>query len=866
MTKTAFLSALMILLCGCNTSLFNSTAMEARVVQQFADAVTEENESALRLITSTRFEEKAMSSDDALTDLRVVNLPTGELSVVEVDESEKDLRKVVVKEEAGTKYQIQLVRDQDKGYWVVDDIITRQNNRGTRVARSTLEVMDLMMTLRQFLDVWKDGSRDEILTMTSPELTEALSPLPDEWLTALTGRIASVYEDGMARKPEANLTDDSAVVKLPARNGHLLMKIVRSENGWLVDDVELHKRRDDGHPGSIQRQAHAINSVNAFLTAYRSRDRDVLKEVTDGELYESSLSSADLSLVRLADPSDVPAEFDIRAYEDRLTFMIPHDGEILRMDLRERTADEREDEAGTRFVVNEVILYNKSTQGQRSLSSVFTAPSRAAIFLKALEEGNHEMLRFMSTQEFSKGTWNRISPELLPGLHRPVFRTAGMEMVESQTLGSRTDLQFRDKQGKTITCRMTTHSSGLKVEDVQYPDSNGQVISLKTQLNLQIPVLEFVNAWQRGDFALLQKASSSEFNRLVWTHLDGVPNNYPAIVRQLSAPIEDAHVTQERATVKLQNTSDGSTTVRLVMEHDYWVVDELTTESADGRMTVVRDDLRRRIARQLQGQSFSVRHEAGGVARISTVGSVPQKPVSSGLTRHNGGVTRAVHSSDPTEDSRVQSALHTFDSLVDDRHSMSRQGAAASDSGIEVFGPEADRISREYSGGTRRPQSRMSLGTPIDMTEDATPLSGSASVRRTVASPPLSSGTGVDPAQGMKQAAVVDRTPVSTQPVPDDPKTRARKDEPPKAGIGSVRDATPEEEAELLGESFDVFGPGIETLPKRRPRRMSPPREEDLQYFGPNQSTLNRGAAAKQAISSGSASHREPLDSTIVSE
>ena len=189
MTKTALLSAcLLTLVCGCSTSLFNSTAMEARVVQQFADAVTEENESALRLITSTRFEEKAMSSEDALTDLRVVNLPTGDLSVVEVDDSEDDVRKVVVKEEGGTKYQIQLVRDNTKGYWVVDDVITRQNNRGTRVARSTLEVMDLMMTLRQFLEVWKDGSRDEILSMTSPELTAVLSPLPDEWLTALTGK------------------------------------------------------------------------------------------------------------------------------------------------------------------------------------------------------------------------------------------------------------------------------------------------------------------------------------------------------------------------------------------------------------------------------------------------------------------------------------------------------------------------------------------------------------------------------------------------------------------------------------------------------------------------------------------------------
>ena len=843
MTKTALLSAcLLTLVCGCSTSLFNSTAMEARVVQQFADAVTEENESALRLITSTRFEEKAMSSEDALTDLRVVNLPTGDLSVVEVDDSEDDVRKVVVKEEGGTKYQIQLVRDNTKGYWVVDDVITRQNTRGTRVARSTLEVMDLMMTLRQFLEVWKDGSRDEILSMTSPELTAVLSPLPDEWLTALTGRVASVYEDGMARKPEANLTDDSAVVKLPARSGHLLMKIIRSNEGWQVDDVEVHRRRDDGHPGSVQRQADAINSVNAFLTAYRNRDRDILKKVTDKELYETSLSSADLSLVSLANPEDVPAEFDIRAYEDRLTFMLPHDGEILRMDLRERSADERIDESGTRFVVNEVILYNKSTQGQRSLSSVFTAPTRAAVFLKALEEGNHQMLRFMSSQEFSKGTWNRIAPELVQGLHRPAFRTAGMKMTQSQTLGDRTDLDFRDSRGNVITCRMSRDTSGLKVEDVQYPGKDGQITSLRTQLTLQIPVLEFVNAWQRGDFALLQKASSSEFNRLVWTHLERVPASYPTLARQLSAPIEDAHVTQERATVKLKQTPQGRTTVRLVMEHDFWVVDELITETTDGRMTVVRDDLRRQIAQHLQGRSFSVRHQDDGVARISTVESTPRKTAQSGLTRHEGSVTQAVHSSDPTEDPRVQSALHTFDSLVDDKRSLPGSSSAGG-SGVEVFGPEAERLRKQYAGAPRAIAPRMSLGTPIDMTEDKP---GTQSPSRQIPASERSPTAPTRPSQRSPEEENLSKLPSA---------------KPPE--FGAVRDATPEEEAELLGGSFDVFGPGMNPNPKRRPRHMSAPKDEDLQYFGPDQGALNSKSRPKRSLPAQTTRRREPADNPI---
>ena len=152
---TPVLLTLYLTFCGCAQSLFNHMAMETRVVEQFAEAISEENEPALRRITSTRFEDKALQSDDVLRDLRVMHLPTGKLSVVEVKDLESGRREVIVKEESGGKYQFHLVNDPKKMYWVVDDVVVRQRSKGTQVTKSTTEVMDLLVTLRQFLNVWE---------------------------------------------------------------------------------------------------------------------------------------------------------------------------------------------------------------------------------------------------------------------------------------------------------------------------------------------------------------------------------------------------------------------------------------------------------------------------------------------------------------------------------------------------------------------------------------------------------------------------------------------------------------------------------------------------------------------------------------
>lgn len=623
-------STLLVVLTGiaCNfgcQSLLNTSVMEQRVVEQFAEAMREENEPALRRITSTKFEEKALRSEDVLRDLRVLRLPTGELSVVEVKDVSANRREVVVKEESGGKYQFHLVNDLEKNYWVVDDVVVRQRNKGTQVTKSTTEVMDLLMTLREFLDVWEDGGRQQILAMTSPDLSESLQQLPDDWMQALTRRIASSYEDGMARKPEANLNVDDAVVKLPAKNGHLMIRLVRNSEQWLVDDVEAHNHRETNHPGSIRRQADAMNIVHEFLTAYDGENEESLKTLSTPKFYDSTLDMADLSMVSLPKAADVPAEFEIRAYENMLTFMLPAGKEIVRLDMEEQVSEIPDivrkeisglEEVGPRFLVRDIKLYEKGSERQRSLSAVFTAPTRASLFLKALADRDHQILSQISTNEFSKGTWKRATEDILTQMPIPPFYDDGLKLTDSHSIGSRTELEFTNGQGMVMSCSLIDQNGLLKIDDVQYPNEVGQVTSLKSRMELAIPILEVSNAWVTNDINRLQKACSSDFNRLVWSHLNGVPKRFSSTPLQLRSPIVETRVTQERATVRLADEEGMPVTAKLLMEHGYWVVDELQINEGEGQLTAIRETLRGQIAAKLLSGSYSTMQLADGHKQV----------------------------------------------------------------------------------------------------------------------------------------------------------------------------------------------------------------------------------------------------------
>lgn len=699
-TQCVLMLLLAMTLTGCAKSFLNAEALqsmltpppaEQRVVERFRDALKEENEPALRRISSTRFESVALRSEDVLSDLRVMQLPKGDLSVVDVQEISPTEKLVVAKEDSGGRYQFRLVDDSVKGYWTVDDITVRRRHKGTQITKSTVEVMDLLVTVRSFLKVWETGEQQSILAMTSPRLRDSLQSLPSGWMTALTRQIASAYEDGMARKPDASLNEDDAMVKLPARNGHLLMTIVRESDQWLVDDVEFQNHRDDNHPGSVRRQADAIHTVTTFLRAYGESDHDQLKFVTEKKFYDSSLSLGDLSLIPLPSAEEAPDEFDIRAYEQQLTFMLPAGRQIIRVDLREQVSEIPEaarnkylvaDEDESRFLVREVTVYEKGSKQQRSLSAVFTAPARAKMFLKALQSNDRDTLLYLCTNQFSETVWQRLGTDLVKQLPVPSFYDEDIRLMNTQSVGTRTELEFQNSAGSVLVCQLVIENGILKVDDVQYPNERGLIASLKSELQLAAPVVEFANAWMLADSELLQKACSADFNRLVWSHLDGVPNQFNQLPFQLRSKEVATTVTQERATMQLRQPSGEEAIVNLLVEHGHWVIDEIRLKQKTGALVGVRQSLRREVAGKLMNGNANVRVANQSMIPAATAqaidvtesGYTVQSPLSSeeldasdfpeipGMVVPVGFEEPAFDADQPMEglpvDSQVKSAIH----------------------------------------------------------------------------------------------------------------------------------------------------------------------------------------------------------------
>ena len=596
--KYLLLLPLLLLSSGCATSI-----MERKVVQQFADAIAEDNEVALRRIASSDFEEKALRSDDALRDLESISLPQGDLEIVESEELDDDHRTVIASDEDGKKYKFELYRDPEKKRWVVDDVLVRQNKKWMRstakVTQSTTQVMDLVHTVREFLEVWGRGSRADITRMSSPRLAASLAPVPDPWLKSITGSVSERFDKGMARRPEAQMNDDDAVVKMPVKGGYLLVSTVHHGDQWLVDDIEIHRRSDEGHPGSVRRQADAVGSLSQFLTAYENQDNATLERFATNEFYSGTLKFADLKLVALPSTKTVPREFAIQSFAGQVTVIVPTEREVVRFDMNEVSAAPIEDKtapSSRRFQVGNVILYDRSRDNQKTLASVFTAPATATLLVKSLAERNFPMLRQLSSEELNRVSWNRASPEVLNHLSIPLSRLQDLTIKDSNVEGRRVELTFAAPDGTLVHSRMIDENGSLKVEDIRYTNVEGQTESLATQLALQIPIIEFAQAWTSGDLERLKAASSTEFKRLVLTNYANVPTEPANLAEHLDGPVLSTRVTQERATVKIGLTETSAAEVTLSTRDGLWAVDDVRLpESSSGQTVEIKRFLRNAI-------------------------------------------------------------------------------------------------------------------------------------------------------------------------------------------------------------------------------------------------------------------------------
>ena len=647
---------------GCTSSLLNTEMLkpsnlkpsimdghgtEQRVVGLFTDAIAENNEAAFRRIVSTRFEQKAMRSPDAFKDLEILNLPKTKLEVVESKElADKRLEAVAKEEKEGTKYQFIIVKDEVKNRWVVDDVMLRQQKKGTRATKSSVEVMDLLLTIREFLKTWESADRSAVLQAVNSDLRGPLEKLPEPWLQQVIAQISAECESGMARRPEAQMNESDAVVKMPSRNGFMLLKVARQDDKWLVSDLEIRKRKSDDHPGSVLRQARAMNAVTDFLAAYQEDDQERLQKLTEEKFFKNAISVGDLAMIKLPTPEYAPKDFEIQSFAGQLTVMIPDDASVVRIDLTTpEVADAKDDRkrpvtaaVETEFIIENITIYDRQTQQQRTLKSAFTAPARGALFLSALQSHDLPVLRQISTRDLVESVWSHIEPSLMAGLPLTGIPAGEMSLQNSHVRGEVTELEFQSANGQICSVLMRDENGELKVEDIQYPDPSGGVASLRTQLMLTVPVIELANAWENQDIQSIRKNSSLDFNRLVWSNLPAVPEEYEALPELLRMPVQRTQSTEQKARIELANAGQPPVTILLLKENTSWVIDEVSIKQPDGNQLELRKTLRQVIAQQflndptggIQQARFSDKTEPdGGVVRA----------VGTGTTKRAGNLT-----------------------------------------------------------------------------------------------------------------------------------------------------------------------------------------------------------------------------------
>lgn len=586
-------------------SLMDGHGTENRAITQFTDALIEENEKAFRRSVSTRFEQRAMRAADAWKDLDIMKLPKVKLEIEDSTVVDENTFETIAKDDKGTKYQFKIAHDTEKRRWVVDDVLVRQQKKGTSATKSVSEVMDLLLTVREFLTTWQSNERSAILPALAASLREPLEQMPEPWMNRLVERVSSECESEMARRPEIQMNESDALVKMPSKNGYLLMKVAREDDRWLFSDIEVRQRKTDDHPGSVLRQARALNTVSQFLAAYGKADKVALKTLCDETFYSTSLEIGDLSMISMPSAEHAPDDFEIRSFSGQLTIMVPDKTQIVQLDLGTPKSDDRtaiqklaEGSVETSFVIRDITIYDRQTRKQQKLESAFTAPIRAMLFVSALHDQNLPILKQLSTKEFSHGTWDRLDPTLVSHLQLSEVPRGELTLQNTDVRGDTTEMEFLSQGGQICSVIMRSENGTLNVDDIQYPNASAQVASLRNHLQLTVPIVELAAAWHKHDLPGVERTCSMDFKRLIWGNLKTLPRDFDRLPDMLLVPVRSTERAESQAIVELGHDGESPVSVRLLKENSAWVIDEISVRQPDGVVFNIRQNLRRDIAQK----------------------------------------------------------------------------------------------------------------------------------------------------------------------------------------------------------------------------------------------------------------------------
>lgn len=576
---------------------------EDQAIAAFTNALVSGDLDKLRAVTSSDFENKALRRSEALDDLQVLNLPEEPPAIVEVKhvgDSEKQV--TVTKADGESQLLYKLTFDKSSSRWVVDDIFTKQQKAGVSVSKAITEQMDLLLTIREFLEVWEEDDRQAVLAITAPEFRSVLSDLPAPWLARVTKQVVGNSEPNKSRrkhKPQVAIDGSEAVVRLPRTDGTLQLSMEMDQAGWKVSDAAILTRRTESAIGSIRNHASVIVAGTQFVEAFRHEKVAKLQMLSTAGFFESALKDADIKSATVPDIILAPEDYELRATVDHATMVVPTPGSVVQLDLQ-RVELDPSDPSDAKYLVKEVSLYEADGKNQIRLSSFFTATQRARKFHEALASGNLKMLRATSSRTFAERVWSKASGlpvQLLPmGPAADRLSKTGAPQIS----GSVTHVPAEHASGPVIY--VLRDSDGRLVVDDVLIGTKDKNRSLRKSLELSIPILAFASGIETGQLSDLQRVSSDDFNRRVWDRTRTIPDTSLPVASLLTKPVRAMRTRGGRAMIELGTPQSGAT-VSLITERENWVIDDI--ELANGldpsKHVQLKQSLRSAVLAQREG-------------------------------------------------------------------------------------------------------------------------------------------------------------------------------------------------------------------------------------------------------------------------
>lgn len=562
---------LLTLMTGC------ASLVETQAIEQFAKAIENDDLKTLKHHSTMKFSKVALRNPSSMDDLKILKIPTGETTIVEIKDLSENHKKVVVEVgENKKKLLYELKRVTKTGEWVVDDLYIKQKQKNLTVMKSVTEQMDLLLTVREFVAAWETGNRDDILATTDGEFKEVLEQLHPGFLAKLSQKVAGEARSSKKQRPDAQLDKDIAIVRLPRRSGQMVISMRLKEGKWKATDVAVESKQDGKHVKSAQKQAKMLLTISNFLDAYNQNNKEGLKKYTASQFYRGSLDFGDLTLAPLPQTHDAAADYELKIEGNLANFVTQNQGKMVNLSVIKIESDEID--VPEKYLVEEVTLFQDQGNQQITLTSLFSSRAITMLFSEALEKRDLTILDFSSTPDFSARVWKKVVPKLVSQLPVQDITEPGFSILDIKFNGAVTKVHAR--QGNLpVTYILREHLGKLLVDDVLL-DLKGRPASVKETLEVMVQVQNYAYYMHEQDISNLQRHSSRDFNELVWRQVDQVPHTAYQIPELLMSELTSLELNDNAgyARIQLGNKNRGAT-IHLKKQYDQFVVDDIMINS-----------------------------------------------------------------------------------------------------------------------------------------------------------------------------------------------------------------------------------------------------------------------------------------------